>query len=144
MSELKQLPDNRQNKLDLRKKRNQSEKHLKVTGSAGNRFKIIFRESLSNPRDFSVILSVQVPSSNQLFRLRRYNGKSHEHTNTIENERFYDYHIHFATERYQKLGTREDTFAEPTTRFVNIREAWSCMVEDANIRIVSKNQEKFF
>jgi len=54
--------------------------------------------------DFSIILAYCPEASNQLFRLRRYNGKSHEHTNTIEADKFYNYHIHTATERYQELG----------------------------------------
>jgi hypothetical protein len=29
--------------------------------------------------------------------LRRCNGKSHEHTNIIESDKFYDFHIHTAT-----------------------------------------------
>ena len=56
---------------------------------------------------------MRVPQSNRVFRLRRYNGKSHEHTNPIEKEIFYDFHIHTATERYQVLeNKKEDTYAE--------------------------------
>ena len=68
----------------------------------------MLRQNKINRLDFSVILAVRVPQSNLLFRLRRYNGKSHEHTNHIEGDTFYDYHIHMATERYQEIGTRKD------------------------------------
>ncbi|MDZ7814842.1 MAG: DUF1828 domain-containing protein [Planctomycetota bacterium] len=39
--------------------------------------------------------------------MRRYNGKSHQHTNKIEGNTFFDFHIHQATERYQEFGERE-------------------------------------
>ena len=73
-----------------------------VSGAA--EFRIILRRNHINPLDFSVILAVRVPNSNQLFRLRRYNGNSHEHTNKIENEKLHDFHIHLATKRYQERG----------------------------------------
>src|SRR5689334_12049951 len=66
----------------------------------GNSFVIALRQSMLNPLDFSAILGYRNPGFNTVFRLRRYNGKSHYHTNTIEKERFRDFHIHMATERY--------------------------------------------
>jgi hypothetical protein len=62
--------------------------------------------------------------------LRRYNGKSHVHGNRIEGTTFYDFHIHTATERYQLLGSREDTFAEPSRLFTNLSLALDCLVQD--------------
>ena len=104
-------------------KRGHLERHMDIAGVATSQFRLIFRQSRENPLDFSIILAVRVPQSSRLFRLRRYNGKSHEHTNHIEGVTFYDFHIHFATERYQETGAREDTFAEPTDRYSDIEGA---------------------
>jgi hypothetical protein len=65
-----------------------------------------------------------------VFRLRRCNGKSHEHSNIIEEKRFYDFHIHTATERYQDAGLREDWYAEPTDRYNDFNGALRCMFKD--------------
>jgi hypothetical protein len=79
-----------------------------------------------------------------VFRLRRYNGRSHEHTNAIERATFYAFHIHTATERYQDLGMREDSFAEPTDRFSNFEEAVDCLFDDANLKAPEGQQGKLF
>ena len=105
---------------------------------------MIVRQSSNNPLDFSVILAVRVEQSNRLFRLRRYNGKSHEHRNLIENEVFYDFHIHTATARYQGLGTREDAYAEPTNRYGDYNEALLCLIADASFIVPPKEQLSFF
>jgi hypothetical protein len=40
-------------------------------------------------------------------------------------DKFYDFHIHLATERYQKTGQyRPEHFAEPTNRYSDIHSAW--------------------
>ena len=108
---------------------------LDVKGDRGSNFRLILRESNSNQLDFSVILGVLPTNTNQLFRLRRYNGRSHEHRNAIEGERFYDFHIHTATGRYQDFGAREDWYAEPTDRFGNIHTALQCMISDCNFDV---------
>ncbi|MGO9060397.1 MAG: hypothetical protein ACLQU2_23895 [Candidatus Binataceae bacterium] len=77
-----------------------------------------------------------------LFRLRRYNGKSHEHTNQIEKNTFYGYHIHTATERYQELGMDEDGFAQPTARFSDLSGALNCMIEDCGFDLPPEQQFK--
>lgn len=105
---------------------------------------MIFRQNSSNPPDFSIILAVRPPRSNQFFRLRRYNGKSHEHTNHIEGESFYDFHVHLATERYQDLGTREDAYAEPTERYSDFRGAVQCLIDDVNLEISPETQSDLF
>ena len=106
---------------------------MDLTGEAGTGFRLIFRQNRINGLDFSVILAVLVQQSTQVFRLRRYNGRSHEHTSQIENERFYDFHIHLATERYQDLGAREDAYARPTDRYGTLRGALDCLFADANL-----------
>lgn len=71
----------------------------------------------------SPVLGYQMPGSNRLFRLRRHNGLSHEHSNPLENERFFAFHIHLATERYQLEEYVEDHFAEPTDAYADLRGA---------------------
>lgn len=107
-------------------------------------FRIIFRRSHINPLDFSIILAVHVPQSNQVFRLRRYNGRSHEHTNHIEDATFYDFHIHFATERYQGIGAREDAYAEPTDRYSDLYGALKSLIEDVNLEVPHELQGNLF
>ena len=115
-----------------------------ITGEAGSGFRLIFRQNRINVLDFSVILAVLVPQSTQVFRLRRYNGRSHEHTNRIEKETFYDFHIHLATERYQEIGAREDANARPTDRYGTIFGAFDCLFTDANFSAPPKAQGDFF
>ncbi len=65
-----------------------------------------------------------------VIRLRRYNGKSHRHSNPLEQEVFYDFHIHTATERYQLSGNREDTYAQTSGRYASLEEAIDCLLQD--------------
>jgi hypothetical protein len=82
--------------------------------------------------NFSAILGYRMPGYNTVFRLRGYNGK-HEHTNAIEGNKLDDFHIHIATERYQKRGPREDVFAEATSRYWNLDTALRCMLTDCGL-----------
>ena len=111
--------------------RNQSARvHFDIDCATGERFVIAVRQNEINPLNFSVILGYRVPGFNTIFRLRRYNGK-HTHSNPIERSGpFRDFHIHTATERYQKLGAREDHFAEIDTRFHNLDSAIQCLLVD--------------
>jgi len=142
--EHKPLPDDYLAKIQVRPKRGHRERELDLKGDDGDDFRIILRQSTINPLDFSVILAFRPPQSNVLFRLVRYNGKSHEHTNTIEKISFYDYHRHKATERYQQLGAREDTYAEATGRFANIQQAVSCLINDCGFEIPLGTQRSLF
>ena len=144
VQEHKLLPVDWRNRIRLRPKRGHDEQHLDLTGGAGSEFRLIFRQNKINSLDFSVILAVRVPKSNQIFRLRRYNGKSHEHTNHIENMSFYDFHIHVATERYQEFGTREDGYTETTDRYGDYRSALICLIKDANVEVPPDRQGDFF
>ena len=144
VEERKPLPANWHKQTTLRPKRGHREQHLDITGEAENEFRIILRQSSVNMLDFSIILAVRVPKSSQLFRLRRYNGKSHQHTNHIENATFRDFHIHYATERYQEFGTREDAYAEPTDRYGDFGSALHCLMEDANVRAPHELQRDMF
>jgi hypothetical protein len=130
VAESKPLPADFRSRIQPRAKRGHKERELDIEGGAGSDFKLIARQSIMNPLDFSVILSYVIPASNLLFRLRRYNGKSHEHTNKIERDKFYDFHVHHATERYQRTGLTEDAFAVVTNRYNDFQGALDCMVDD--------------
>lgn len=144
LAERKPLPHDWRGKIQLRSKRGHKERDLAIDGVDGSHFRLIFRQNDINPLDFSVILAVEVPNSNQLFRLRRYNGKSHEHTNPIEGDTFYEFHIHIATERYQDLGTREDTYAEITDRFGDFHDALRCLIQDGAFELPDDPQGSLF
>jgi hypothetical protein len=130
IQERKKLPANYRTLIGLRRKRGHKERELYLSGVEGNQFRLILRQSNFNPLDFSIILALNPFDTNLLFRLRRYNGKSHEHTNHIEKNTFYDFHIHLTTERYQDLGGREDAYAEPTDRFSDFQTAIRCFIAD--------------
>ena len=140
LAERKPLPEDYQSRLQLRAKSGHKERELDITGDDGSDFQLIIRQSLFNVLDFSVILGYSMPGSNVLFRLRRYNGRSHEHTNRIERNTFYDFHIHAATERYQAAGYEEDHYAESTGRFADLSEAIQCMLQDCAFELPSGTQ----
>ena len=125
-------------------KRGHSEVDLDLQGEDGSEFRVVVRRSNINPLDFSLILVYKVPGSSAALRLRRYNGKSHEHSNPLESERFYDFHVHTATERYQRTGNREDSYAETTDRYSSLEEAIACLIEDCGIALPDDPQTQLF
>lgn len=130
LSERKVLPRSFEEMIRLKSKPGHAEYELDIVGGQGSEFRLILRQNRVNQLDFSIILAHRIQKSNQLFRLRRYNGKSHEHTNHLERNTFYGFHIHFATERYQQASWREDAYAELTERYGNFGEALECMRQD--------------
>lgn len=144
LRERKTLPRDYRSKFNLKRKRGHEEQEFDVTGADGSRFRIVLRKSNINPLDFSVILGYLSEETSQMFRLRRYNGKSHEHTNPIERQSFYSCHIHEATERYQDLGMREDTFGVATDRYADIDGAISCMLTDCGFERTEDRQTALF
>lgn len=142
--ERKPLSADWRDRLRLKPKRGHREQYLDLVGRSGNEFRLIFRRNSINPVAFSVILSVRVPGSSQLFRLRRCNGKNHQHTNRIEGDTFYDFHIHVATERYQRIGAREDAYAKTTNRYSDFHGALRCMIEDAGFEVPDDPQGDLF
>jgi hypothetical protein len=142
--EEKPLDPGYRSKVQLRAKRGHKERELDIIGVDGSEFRLILRQSLLNVLDFSAILSFIPKSSSQVFRLRRYNGKSHEHTNQIEHETFYDFHIHLATERYQLSGLREDAFARVTDRYGDIQGALDCLIQDCGLVLPTNGQHSLF
>ena len=135
ISEPKPLPPNYHLRLRLKPKRGHKEAELDFEGANGATFRLILRQSMGNPLDFSLILAYRVPQTNIVFRLRRYNGKSHEHTNKLEGDKFYDFHIHEATQRYQEAGLREDAYAEPTDRYADFDDALRCMLANCGCEL---------
>lgn len=99
-----------------------------VKGDDGKAYWVKLRQSIENVFDFSVILVVEY-DGRQLI-LRRYNGRSHEHKNPIEKNRFYDYHIHTASQRYHERGFSPECYAERTDRYATIAEAVDCLLQD--------------
>jgi len=144
IKEKKPLPRDYQTKIQTRPKLGHKERELDIKGVNGGDYRIILRQSILNQLDFSVILVYRPPNSSQLFRVQRYNGKSHAHTNPIEGQTFYDFHIHQATERYQDIGAREDTYAEPTDRFASFQQAISCMLKDCGFEVPPSSQGQLF
>ena len=146
LAEEKPLPAGWQSRFRSNNKLGHDERELTVTGGGGNSFRLIVRKSLFNELDFSIILGVDVPQSNRLFRLRRHDGKSQEHTNQIEGNTFYDFHIHMATERYQLRGNRaprEDDYAEVTDRYDDATGALDCMLTDAGFTTAGPQSSMF-
>jgi len=143
IQEKKPLPPDYQRRLKLRRKRGHREASLDITGVQAHEFRLILRQNAFNPLDFSVILAYLPAGTNRLFRLCRYNGKSHEHTNSIENQKFYEFHTHRATERYQEIGANEDAYAEPAEGFGTLRGALSCMFAECGFEVPPNVQEEF-
>lgn len=144
VAERKPLAQNWRANLRPRAKLGHEESQLDCIGESGSEFRLILRQNTLNALDFSVILAVQIPQSNRLFRLRRYNGRSHEHTNSIEGSIFYDFHIHIATERSQEIGAREDAYAEVTERYNDLDGALECLLSDAGFDAPPDLQRKLF
>jgi hypothetical protein len=128
--EVKSLPIDYRSRMVLKPKMGHKEQELNVVGSSGTHFRIILRQATINPLSFSAILAYIDQTSNTIFRLRRYNGK-HMHSNVLEaTAPFYGFHIHEATERYQRGGFREDAYALESDRFSDFATAVECLIKD--------------
>lgn len=139
IEEKKSLHHNWQSLFKIKHKRRflYSERKLTVIGEDNNTFKIVTRQNKTNVFDFSIIL-VYIDRSGNEYRLVRYNGKhSSHHTNRWEkangigNHTFQpEFHIHIATERYQKAGFDIDGYAEETTKYFNFNSALDSFLTD--------------
>lgn len=106
---------------------------ITVNGAAGDRFQLSLRQSILDPYDFSVILTVIRPDGS--LNLRRHNGTSHAHSNPIEGDKFQGVcHIHEATERYQRRGSDAEHFARATTHFSDLATALNAMLRIASFQ----------
>ncbi len=144
IQEPKILPDALRRCLSPVSKRGHAEASVELVGDRGNAFRLVIRKSLTNSFDFSVILIFLDLATGKAVRLRRYNGLSHEHTNPIERETFYAYHIHTATERYMRSGSREDTYAEKTSRYSTLNQALECLLVDCGVYGKDQEQTELF
>lgn len=117
-----------------REKRGHKEYDLAIPRVDGSQFNVKIRQSLENPLAFSVILAFVPKTKSEWFILRRYNGKNHRHGNKLENESpFYDFHVHTATERYQREGMNKETYAEVTEEYSDLNGAIRSLISDCNI-----------
>ena len=140
----KVTPDMLQRLSTLRPQgRDQQTQDCEILGEEENTFRIILRQNLLYPLDFSVILGYRLPDTGSLFRLRRYDSKA-EHKNRIERQSFTDYHIHQATARYQARGFDEDTYAVPSDRFTDLYEALRCLFADCGFDLPPDAQPSLF
>ncbi len=140
LSETKTIHGSHPNVFPFRVKGAHQECDFLIETVSGNRFEIRVRQSNKNLLDFSVILIHFPKGTNLEIRLTRYNGKSHEHSNPVEKNRFYDFHIHKTTERYmRRSGSNPETFAEPTDRYSDLNGAFRCLLEDCSISFDQEN-----
>ncbi|MBA3420894.1 MAG: hypothetical protein H0U12_03210 [Thermoleophilaceae bacterium] len=118
--------------MPAKRKRAHRETQLEVEGREGSRFRVIVRQLVLDPLDFSVILAYLPSGSTRVFRLRRHNGSSHVHSNKLEGTTIrFDFHMHTATERYQVAGFKEEDYAEPTDAYGDLPGAVAYMLEVA-------------
>ncbi len=135
IAERKPIPDGLQPLTRLTERNRHLRREYEITSNTGNSFVIKIRRSTLNQFDFSAILGYRLPGVYTIFHLRRYNGKSHFHTNFLdENVRFRAFHIHTATERYQKITDKVEHFAEITTRYADLDGAVECLLTDCGFR----------
>ncbi|MBW6517583.1 MAG: hypothetical protein K0A89_03675 [ANME-2 cluster archaeon] len=122
------------NEIRLKNKENRAyrEYDLDVRSNSGKNFRLRIRENTLNVFDFSVIL-IYVDEKRKYHILRRYNGK-HIHKNQIEKNKFRDFHIHKATQRYPEAGFRIDGYAEVTDAYNNWKDALTKMLIDCNFK----------
>ena len=142
--EEKPFPDTIDKFLNFKESDGHKRASVTIDRPDGSQYNINLRQNVNNVNDFSVIIAYQCKGNNKDFKLRRYNGKSHEHSNKIEKSRFYNFHIHISTERYQKIGAKEESFAEETSRYTNLNEALECMIKDCNIKVKINPQMSIF
>lgn len=114
-----------------------------IPGEDGSIFRIMLRQNLLYPRDFSAILGYRLPDTGRVFRLRRYDSKA-EHHNPIERQRFTDYHVHKATARYQARGRDEESYAEPSDRFTDLHSALQCLFAECGFDLPPDAQITLF
>lgn len=83
--------------------------------------------------DFSCGLLWSAPNGETLI-LCRYNGPSHNHRNQIDKQSLgLVCHIHRATERYIKANKKPDGFAYQAEKYVTLKEAFHCLINDCCI-----------
>nr|WP_319539749.1 hypothetical protein [uncultured Methanospirillum sp.] len=122
------------------------EARFEIVGETGRKYELLITRNSIFIESFSIVLLYVNELHTKRFRLRRYNGKHASiHKNFIEKTKFVDcFHIHYATERYQRAGYDEDKFAEETDRFTSIPEALDCLFADCNIMLGTGDTRGWF
>ena len=133
IAEVKPLPKDALKKLRPDLSSGKGRRELEIVGAGGSEFRVMVRQVVKYPDNFSVILAFKMPNSSAVFVLRRYNSKE-EHTNRLEGETFFGYHIHMATQRYQEVGRREECYALATDRYSNVMTAIECLIDDCGFQ----------
>lgn len=153
IGEAKPLPENWQTRLRLRQKQHyqQEERELTVQSQTGKQYRLVARRSRQNQLDFSIMLVFEDDDGAE-YRLVRYNGlHPSRHTNRLEREsgvahsRFGpDFHIHRATERYQRAAYAIDGYAEVTDRYADFGSALEAFFNDCGFRRPESPQQRLF
>lgn len=126
----------------LRKGQRSKQKRMRLVTTAGDAMEIVLRQGRPDPLNFSAVLVYRSRAGEKLL-LRRYNGK-HEHTNPLSGERFDAFHVHMATEEYQKAGRNAESYARPTNRFHDLEGALLCLLEDCAFEGFERKQRELF
>jgi hypothetical protein len=133
LSEEKILPSNFREKLALKKKSDRKYQECDIcTRSKKGEFVITVKVNTKEAFDFSIIL--QYISENGFnYILRRYNG-IHQHKNVLERTLILGYHIHIATEKYQRSLLKIEGYAELTDSYNNWNDALAQLIADCNVK----------
>ena len=143
ISEPKQLPDNYMKILLPDAEKCQNQRTVDITGNNGYVFRIFVKKHHKYEENFSIGFGVKRNNSKDIFILKRYNCKQ-QHTNFLESETIFGYHIHTATQRYQEIGRKSEGYAEQTTRYNNALGALKCLIADCNFKKPPVDQYELF
>ncbi|MCX6676844.1 MAG: hypothetical protein NTU95_02725 [Methanothrix sp.] len=133
IGEEKKLAVNFREQLTLKKKSDKKYQECDLSAKSNKgAFIITVKVNIKDVFDFSIIL--QYISENGFnYILRRYNG-THQHKNILERTLIRGYHIHIATEKYQRSLLRIDGYAELTDSYKNWKDALAQLIADCNVK----------
>lgn len=115
-----------------------------VISVTGRKYSLRVRTNVNNVFDFSVILSYYDERTHKWYILRRYNGCNHTHTNHIERIKISRrFHIHKATEIYQREEGNIVGYAEETDAYTNWKDALRLMLHDCNFTSIDAKISDF-
>lgn len=123
-------------------------RELLVQGGDGSQFCIYIRKNPLILLDFSIILTFK--EGGEEYHLLRYDGRQpSDHTNKWEKkEKLPDwkfrneFHIHMATERYQRAGFKIDGFARVTDDYHSFDSALAAFVSDNGFEVEDDDPEQ--
>jgi hypothetical protein len=151
IQEPKPLPANWQTRLRPKPKARyqHDERQLEVASEADRQFRVIARRNRQNQLDFSIILLFEDADGSE-YNLIRYNGRHpSRHTNRWEkdrglpNSRFDpDFHIHRATERYQRDGYDIDGYAEVANAYGDFGSAMEEFLDACGFQRAASPQQR--